>query len=212
MGKLTEKDQAELPESLKPYCVPYRDRQIPRYKITGKDQSYYGLHPERFVQMASTGDATGFCCRTGPGNPRIEIERGKGNLKQHWAQATFGRKTHPGRTFFLVELQAAGKKGAFRFSINNLMYGAGWLGVRTPATFGEAQSTVRRKFVVEPLFPDSGYEMMTTAHGLNVLWTPEAEDAALEVTCKVTQIDFRPDKKTPALDELPEVDLLDDDE
>ena len=45
--------------------------------------------------------------------------------------------------------------------------------------FGDEEETVRLRFVVEPVYPDSEWIEKPTAHDIHVLWQPRAEDSSL---------------------------------
>ena len=204
--------RAELPAFLKPYLTACKRVPVPRFSITKKGQTYYGQHPERFVQLAARARDGTLGCGSVAGNPRIAKGRGQGNYKEQWMQATFVRKPHDGRALFLVKLEATGRRGTLRFAVHNLGYGMGWLGVPTSGTFGDRESTVKREFLVEPLFPNSGYEYSETSHGVRIQWMPEADDASFISSCTLTQINFERGKDEKTMPELPELGLDDADE
>ena len=82
----------------------------------------------------------------------------------------------------------------------------------TEGTFGDAETTARRSFLSEPIDPDSGYLYTTTTHGFRVLWTPEADDATLNLTCTITRIDYKPEKLRPSGPDPADMEPMDDDD
>jgi len=209
---LDDETKEALPTSLKPYLAAWRRTAMTRFGSTPPKGIYYGHHPERFAQMQFGTERGAWRCEAAAGNPQVLAGRGKGQYKPQWADATFSRKPYDGRTLFLVKLEARGKKGAFRFSVRNLGHGMGWLGVGTGGVFGDDTSAVKKEFLVEPLFPNSGYEYAPTTHGVRVMWTPKADDASFGSACTIEQIDFQRDKSERTLPELPDLNMTDDEE
>ncbi len=165
----------ELPADLRPYAV------LPeRVSLPVKLRPTHPWYPEtRFVPMQA-GDAEGRLeFATGPTDRRIEEGRGAGALKQHYAMGTIGMRPEPGPRVFVCDMTVTGRAGDLRVTTVNFALNMGWTPIDITRSFGDEEETVRLRFVVEPVYPDSEWIDRPTAHDIHVLWQPRDEGSAL---------------------------------
>lgn len=140
------------------------------------------------MQVSDTEGGLEFA--TGPTDQRIAEGRDAGAPKQHYAMGTMGLRPEPGPRAFVCALTATGRGGDLRVTTVNFALDMGWTPIDIARSFGDQEGTVRPRFVVEPVYPDSEWIGRPTAHGIHVLWQPRDEGSSLRGRFQVQRLRY----------------------